>query len=66
MKRNIHPSYQKIIVTCSCGNIINLYSTLKKNINIDICSNCHPFYTGMQKIINTKGRVYRFNKKFNI
>ena len=64
MKKDLHPKYQAIKATCSCGNIIEVNSTLTSDINIDICSNCHPFYTGQQKIIDTGGRVQRFEKKF--
>jgi len=60
----LHPKYQAIKATCSCGNVIEVNSTLTSDINIDICSNCHPFYTGQQKIIDTGGRVQRFEKKF--
>ena len=64
MKKEIHPSYNKITATCSCGNVMELNSTLKNDINVEICSNCHPFYTGQQKIVDTGGRVQRFEKKF--
>ena len=50
--------------SCSCGNVMELNSTLKNDINVEICSNCHPFYTGQQKIVDTGGRVQRFEKKF--
>ena len=64
MKKEIHPTYNKITATCSCGNVMELNSTLKNDINVEICSNCHPFYTGQQKIVDTGGRVQRFEKKF--
>jgi large subunit ribosomal protein L31 len=64
MKKAIHPAYQNIEVTCSCGNKLTTRSTLNKPIYLDICSNCHPFYTGQQKIIDTAGRVERFQKKY--
>ena len=64
MKKEIHPTYNKITATCSCGNVMELKSTLKNDINVEICSNCHPFYTGQQKIVDTGGRVQRFEKKF--
>ena len=64
MKTEIHPTYNKITATCSCGNVMELNSTLKNDINVEICSNCHPFYTGQQKIVDTGGRVQRFEKKF--
>ncbi|XBC38170.1 MAG: 50S ribosomal protein L31 [Buchnera aphidicola (Floraphis choui)] len=66
MKKNIHPSYSKILITCSCGNLIQIFSTLCKNVNIDVCSKCHPFYTGKQRIADTGGRVEKFNKKFQM
>lgn len=66
MKKNIHPQYNKIVASCSCGNIIKVRSTLKHNISLDICDMCHPFYTGTQRIIDTRGRVNLFNKRFNI
>ncbi|MFT8229662.1 MAG: 50S ribosomal protein L31 [Enterobacterales bacterium] len=66
MKKNIHPKYEKITATCACGNLIKTYSVLCKNINLDICNLCHPFYTGKQRIIDTRGRVERFKKRFNI
>ena len=64
MKKEIHPTYSNITATCSCGNVMELNSTLKNDINVEICSNCHPFYTGQQKIVDTGGRVQRFEKKF--
>ena len=64
MKKEIHPTYSKITATCSCGNVMELNSTLKNDISVEICSNCHPFYTGQQKIVDTGGRVQRFEKKF--
>ena len=64
MKKEIHPTYNKITATCSCGNVMELNSTLKNDITVEICSNCHPFYTGQQKIVDTGGRVQRFEKKF--
>ena len=64
MKKEIHPTYNKITATCSCGNVMELNSTLKNDINVEICSSCHPFYTGQQKIVDTGGRVQRFEKKF--
>jgi len=64
MKEGIHPKYTDITATCSCGNKIQTRSTLGKDIHIDVCSACHPFYTGKQKILDTGGRVDRFKKKF--
>ncbi len=66
MKKNIHPEYKKITVTCSCGNIINIFSTLSKDIIIDVCNKCHPLYTGNQRIVDTGGRVEKFKKKFDL
>ena len=63
MKKDIHPEYVEATITCVCGNVIETKST-KKNIKVEICSKCHPFMTGKQKIIDTAGRVERFNKKY--
>jgi large subunit ribosomal protein L31 len=62
MKPNIHPKYQKAKVTCSCGNSFEVGSTLAE-IRVEICSLCHPFYTGKDKIIDTEGRVEKFQKR---
>ena len=65
MKENIHPNYKEINVKCSCGNKFVTRSTLSKDeLNLEICSNCHPFYTGKQKLVDTAGRVDRFKKKY--
>ncbi|HAJ75900.1 MAG: 50S ribosomal protein L31 [Gammaproteobacteria bacterium] len=64
MKAEIHPSYGPIKATCSCGNVIETKSTLGKDILIEVCSECHPFYTGKQKILDSGGRVDRFKKRF--
>ena len=64
MQQEIHPEYAEITATCSCGNVIKTRSTLAKDIHLDICSACHPFYTGKQKKADTGGRVDRFNKRF--
>ena len=64
MKKDIHPKYETITATCSCGNKFEMNSTLCKDIHLDICSKCHPFYTGNQRVIDTGGRVDRFNKRF--
>ncbi|CAL4325606.1 50S ribosomal protein L31 [Buchnera aphidicola] len=66
MKKKIHPNYQKITATCSCGNIILFFSTVNKNINLDVCSKCHPFYTGKQRILDTGGQIEKFNKRFKM
>ena len=64
MLKDIHPEYKEIKATCSCGNVITVQSTLKEDINLDVCSACHPFYTGQQKLVDTSGRVERFEKRF--
>ena len=63
MKEGIHPEYGLATVSCACGNVFKTRST-KGDLHVDICSNCHPFYTGKQKFIDTAGRVERFRKKF--
>ena len=65
MKKDIHPNYGKSIISCACGNSFETGST-KKNMKVEICSICHPFFTGKQKMIDTAGRVERFNKKYNL
>ncbi|MBQ1270695.1 MAG: 50S ribosomal protein L31 [Clostridia bacterium] len=65
MKEGIHPKYEKTTVTCACGNTFVTGST-KGNLRVEICSNCHPFFTGKQKLVDTGGRVDRFKKRFNI
>ncbi|MBU4562749.1 50S ribosomal protein L31 [bacterium] len=65
MKKDIHPKYEKATISCACGNSFETGST-KKNMKVEICSVCHPFFTGKQKIIDTAGRVERFNKKYNL
>ena len=64
MKAGIHPDYQEINVTCSCGNTFTTRSTAKQEMHLDVCSACHPFYTGKQKITDTGGRVERFRRKY--
>ncbi|TQV72659.1 50S ribosomal protein L31 [Exilibacterium tricleocarpae] len=64
MKSDIHPKYGDMTATCSCGNVIKTRSTLIKDIHIDVCSACHPFYTGKQKVLDTGGRIDRFKKRF--
>jgi large subunit ribosomal protein L31 len=64
MKPDIHPQYKRISVTCSCGNRFETRSTLCKDLHIDVCSACHPFYTGKQKIVDTAGRVDKFRRKY--
>jgi large subunit ribosomal protein L31 len=64
MKQGIHPEYAAIEAKCSCGNVFTMGSTRGKNITLDVCSNCHPFYTGKQRTVDTGGRVDKFNKRF--
>lgn len=64
MKPNLHPDYEKIKVTCSCGNSFETRSNLCKALHTDVCNSCHPFYTGKQKILDAGGRVDRFNTRF--
>ncbi len=65
MKQDTHPSYNEIAVTCSCGNNFKTKSTLsKEELHIESCSECHPFYTGKQRIVDTAGRVDKFNKRY--
>lgn len=64
MKANIHPEYNEIEVTCSCGNKFTTRSTLSRPLHIEVCSECHPFYTGTQKIVDTAGRVEKFRQKY--
>ena len=66
MKQGIHPEYTEITATCSCGNVIKTRSTVGKSLSLDVCGNCHPFYTGKQRVVDTGGRVERFNKRFSI
>jgi len=66
MKADIHPKYQEITVTCTCGNSFRTRSTLAEDLQIEVCSNCHPFYTGKQKIVDTGGRVDKFRKKYGL
>jgi large subunit ribosomal protein L31 len=65
MKPGIHPRYVQATVTCACGNTFTVGST-KPALRVDVCSKCHPFYTGQQRILDTTGRVERFRKRFNI
>ncbi|GAC27952.1 50S ribosomal protein L31 [Brumicola pallidula] len=64
MREGIHPKYNEITATCSCGNVMVVRSTLGKDINLDVCSLCHPFYTGKQRTADTGGRVDKFKKRF--
>lgn len=64
MKQEIHPNYEEITVSCACGNNFKTRSTMKDELHIEICSECHPFFTGKQKLVDTAGRVDRFNKRY--
>jgi large subunit ribosomal protein L31 len=65
MKKDIHPNYREITVVCACGNTFRTRSTYKSDVlHLEICSNCHPFFTGKQKLLDTAGRVERFNRKY--
>ena len=65
MKANIHPKYQEITVACSCGNKFQTKSVLGKPVlSVEVCSECHPFYTGTQKIVDTAGRIDKFRQKY--
>ncbi len=64
MKADTHPSYTEINVVCSCGNTFKTGSTLGQDLQIEVCSACHPFYTGKQKMVDTAGRVDKFRKKY--
>jgi len=66
MKADIHPKYQEISVTCTCGNSFRTRSTLSEDLQIEVSSQCHPFYTGKQKIVDTGGRVDKFRKKYGL
>ncbi len=64
MKKDIQPEMHEIKIKCSCGNVIETLSTKEEDISIEICSQCHPFYTGQQKILDSAGRVDKFNRKY--
>ena len=64
MKADTHPQYDEITVTCSCGNTFKTKSTMSKPLHVEVCSECHPFYTGTQKIMDTAGRIEKFNQKY--
>lgn len=65
MKASIHPNYENIKVTCSCGEVFETRSTLCKDLNIEVCAVCHPFYTGKQRLVDTGGRVQKFLDRYN-
>ncbi|MBL8529286.1 MAG: 50S ribosomal protein L31 [Burkholderiales bacterium] len=64
MKEKIHPKYEEITVTCSCGNTFQTRSTIGRPLHVEVCSACHPFYTGKQKIMDTAGRVEKFRQRY--
>lgn len=66
MKPDIHPKYKEITVNCSCGNSFKTRSTLGEDLHLEVCSACHPFYTGQQKIMDTAGRVDKFRRKYGL
>lgn len=66
MKAGIHPDYNEIDVTCSCGNEFKTRSTRGRDLQVEVCSKCHPFYTGQQKMLDTAGRVDKFRRKYGI
>ena len=66
MKKGIHPKYETTTITCVCGNVIETRSAGGEEIKVEICSKCHPFFTGKQKLVDTAGRVERFKRKYNI
>lgn len=63
MKENLHPIYEETTITCACGNVVSTRST-KKDVKVEICAKCHPFFTGKQKLVDTGGRVDRFKRRF--
>ena len=65
MKEKIHPKYNMTKISCACGNVIETRSTVK-DVKVEICSACHPFFTGKQKLVDTAGRIERFRRKYNI
>ncbi|HSF77586.1 MAG TPA: 50S ribosomal protein L31 [Steroidobacteraceae bacterium] len=66
MKADIHPKYALITVTCTCGNTFQTRSTLGEDLQVEVCSSCHPFYTGKQKIVDSGGRVDKFRKRYGL
>ena len=65
MKKQIHPEYKETTITCACGNVIETRST-GEAIRVEICSKCHPFFTGKQKLVDSAGRIEKFKKKYNL
>jgi large subunit ribosomal protein L31 len=66
MKTGIHPGYFNTKIVCACGNVIETRATTKDVLHVEICSNCHPFFTGKQKLVDTAGRIERFRRKYGI
>ncbi|MBN2651153.1 MAG: 50S ribosomal protein L31 [Spirochaetales bacterium] len=66
MKADIHPNYYETKFKCACGNVVETRSTIKGDVEVEICSACHPFYTGKQKFVDTAGRIDKFRKKYGI
>ncbi len=66
MKPEIHPQYDEIKVSCTCGNSFTTRSTLCKDVHVDVCAACHPFYTGTQKVMDTGGRIDKFKQRFGV
>ncbi len=66
MKQGIHPEYSEVNVTCSCGSTFKTRSTAGRDLTLDVCSECHPFFTGKQKILDTAGRVDKFRQKYGM
>lgn len=64
MRANIHPKYYEITATCSCGNVMKINSTREQDLGLDVCSSCHPFYTGKHKIVDTAGNIEKYNRRF--
>jgi large subunit ribosomal protein L31 len=64
MKAGIHPKYAEVTVTCSCGNQFRTRSTLEHDLHVEVCAQCHPFYSGKQKLVDTAGRVDKFKRKY--
>jgi large subunit ribosomal protein L31 len=64
MKSGTHPNYGEILVTCSCGNTFTTRSTVVKPLHVEVCSSCHPFYTGKQKVVDTAGRIDKFRQRY--
>ena len=65
MKENIHPEYKEVNVRCSCGNTFKIRTTAGHDLSLDVCSKCHPFFTGQQRNVAARGRIEKFNKRYN-